>query len=549
LTGETESIVFVSVFDRLLSILIRSSALMVLGGWILSGLSQLAFPGYALLGLVLLGLIALETRRARNAGFRFNVHRRLFVWWKRKRVLPLLYVLVALLIFAGAIVYEPNNFDGLSYRVPKMIFWLNHHSWCWIDSPYIPVNFTFPNYEWLTVPLFLLTGGIHSEVVINLICFLLVPGLFFSLLRLFGVPPKVSYDWMWILPCGYGIALQAGSIGNDLIGLVSILAALHCARRFVMRADSGALVDAILAAAFCTGIKLTNLPLAGLAGIVLLKNPYQMWAFRRRLGVAALLGISISAVIPLALNYLHSGTALGTPADYSQATNPFAGMIGNGLILFVSAFEPPLLPGAGTISAAVQNCLGPRTLSWLTVHYEKFVLKFNELPQEESSSFGIGITLALLSCVVMAMTSRSQSQSSAGKPVLVRWQQLSWCVWILGTLAALLSRLGTGNAVPRNLLPWVPVIIAPVVAHFGKEAVARNRLWRCVATCACLSVLPALVLTPSRPLIPVPLILGAAEHLRLKPAAIDRLKTVYSVYQERADPYRHLREKLPKSLK
>jgi hypothetical protein len=140
------------VFDSIVSILIRLSALLVLSGWVLSSVSALSGRSYLFVAIIAFGIVAHEVRKSRFH-FRFRLHRRVALWWKHRRILPLLYMLVALLVTIGAIAYEPNNFDGLSYRFPKLIFWLNAHRWCWIDSPYVPVNYTLPNYEWLTMPL------------------------------------------------------------------------------------------------------------------------------------------------------------------------------------------------------------------------------------------------------------------------------------------------------------------------------------------------------------------------------------------------------------
>jgi len=591
------------VVDSIVSILIRLSTLMVVSGWTLSSVSALTPGSYLLVAVIGFGIIAYELRRPGRLRFRFRLHRRIALWWKRRRALPLLYVLVALLVTLGAIIYEPNNFDGLSYRVPKLIFWLHAHRWCWIDSPYVPVNSTLPNYEWLTMPLYLLTRGLHSQVVINLISFLLVPPLFFTLLRALGVSPRMAYDWMWLLPSGYGIALQAGGIGNDLLGLTAILAALYCAIRFTARSSPscrfplpglssevllrppkrfgrrgltkeeergrgegelpqtiisgpqtasprpGLLFDAILAAAFCTGIKLSNPPLVGLVAIVLLRDVRQLLLHRRILVGSVAVGLAISALIPLLLNRHYAGTIFGTPPNYAQVTNPAVGWLGNGLILLLSGIEPPLFPSAHHLTALLQKSLGPQVLAWISSHYEKFELKLNELPQEEASSLGLGITAALLVCFVLWLRHRGQSRSPNRTGLLKPWQFTAWWAWLLLSLLVVLAKLGTGQALPRNLLPWFPVLIAALLAVFGTESVVRSRVWKVVAVCAALSVLPALALSPSRPLIPPRLLFGFAERCGVKPSATERMKIVYDVYAQRADPYTELRNTIPVSVK
>ena len=150
----------------------------------------------------------------------------MFLWWKRRRLLPLIFLFTFLLIVCGSVLYEPNNFDGLTVRIPRVLYWMGQHHWYWIKTPFPELNYLLPNYEWLTVPIFLATGGFHAAVAINWISFLFLPSLFFTLLRAFGTPRRLAWDWMWIFPSGYLIAIQAGSISNDLPGLTAILAAL-----------------------------------------------------------------------------------------------------------------------------------------------------------------------------------------------------------------------------------------------------------------------------------------------------------------------------------
>ena len=47
--------------------------------------------------------------------------------------------------------------------------------------------------------------------LVNSICFVLLPGRVFSVLTRLGVPPKVAWYWMWLLPSGYCYLLQAAS--------------------------------------------------------------------------------------------------------------------------------------------------------------------------------------------------------------------------------------------------------------------------------------------------------------------------------------------------
>ena len=534
----------IPAFDSLLSVGIRLAGLAVVVGWGLSACGQLDLRGYLLAGIP--GAVAVVLLSCAGRPWRRGVcHcRRIVVWWKRPRLLPLLYIATFALVVLGSIIHEPNNFDGLSYRAAKVLFWLRAHHWEWIHSPYSPINHTLPNYEWLTVPMFLATGGFHTTVVINWIAYLLIPPLFFSLLRALGAGGRMACDWMWLFPSGYLITMLAGGIGNDLLGLTAILAALHCARRFAASGRGGYLLDALLAAGFCTGIKLSNLPLPAFVLIILLKDHRRLLTNRAALAGGIVFGLLASAVIPLLLNRAHSGSILGGGAEDIVAS-PIAGWVGNGLILCVAALAPPIFPGAGQVSALFEKGLDGGLASWLHAHYGKFTLKLSELPQEEGGGLGLGLTVGVILCLIWwARSRRTQAARPARCSPLLPWQWVAyWACLGLG-LAAITSKLGTGPAVPRNLLPWCPLVLGPVLAVLGRGKCASSRIWRVAAPLISLSVLPALLLTPSRPLVPPRLLISLAERAHLG-AVAERLRVVYEVYGQRADPFIAIRQAIP----
>src|SRR5207302_4764386 len=110
-------------------------------------------------------------------------------------------------------------------------------------------------------------------------------------------------------------------------------------------------------------------------------------------------------------------------------------------------------------------------------------------------------------------------------------------------------KLGTGPAFPRNLLPWAPLFLVPVLASIAREQTVRRRIWKILAPLASLSALPALFFTPSRPLVPPSILLEAAVRVGINPARVERLHVVYDVYGRRADPFAMFRDALPVDAK
>src|SRR5262245_18757295 len=93
------------------------------------------------------------------------------------------------------------------------------------------LNVRAVGWEWVTVPFLVFTKTDRLFFLINIISFLLLPGLIFSMLRRLGVKSRAAWHWMWLLPSGYCFLFQAGSIGNDLFGAVFALAAMDLALR------------------------------------------------------------------------------------------------------------------------------------------------------------------------------------------------------------------------------------------------------------------------------------------------------------------------------
>ncbi len=120
------------MFDRILSLLIRLAATAVGLGWLLSALNMLDAYGYLLIGVpAFLVVIVLSCRNVEVPTPVFSF-RRLHRWWKGRRVLPLIFLFICLLILCGSVLYEPNNFDGLTVRIPRVLYWITKHHWHWI---------------------------------------------------------------------------------------------------------------------------------------------------------------------------------------------------------------------------------------------------------------------------------------------------------------------------------------------------------------------------------------------------------------------------------
>lgn len=508
-------------------------------GWVLSLAGHLDFAGYACaLVMFLAGLVALS----RYPGIRW---RRALVGtkirWRFSRPLPLIFLVYALCAFIGGILYLPNNYDGLSYRVPRVLHWLSEHHWHWVSSANIRVNIAGTGFEWLMAPIFALFHSDRPLFLINALSFLALPGLSFGVLTRLGVHRKVALNWMWLLPTSYCLVLQAGGIGNDLLSTVFFLGALH----FTLKTkDSGSLWDLFLgtlSAALLTAVKTTNLPLLlpwFIAAVSVLKSV----RIRPGLGGVMLLVCLAASFFPIAcLNTRFAGHWGGDPADSCRVRihRPVYGIAGNAIQLLVGSFEPPLTPSGKKWTALADQQIRRGPGKTLVQEFPRFTIAWNEFPQEEAAGLGLGITMLLILSIANRFCSGSVSREW-GKIKVTTLICLSG--WI--SLLAYMCVLGS-EATARLLSAYYPILVTSALLLPGNADLIRRRWWKACALAAALSALPPVVLSPSRPLWP-------AEHvcqwllvkLGQKPA-IQRAATVYSVYRTRADGLAPLLRDLP----
>jgi hypothetical protein len=341
--------------------------------------------------------------------------------------------------------------------------------------------------------------------------------------------------------------MQAGGIGNDLTGGLFCLMAVH----FGLHARQSNRVEDVwlsgLAAALTTASKLSNLPL--LLPCLIAVWPALGLLRRRWLASMGAVGVGalISAAPTVALNQIHTGCWNGDPQDLTQIQikSPTAGLLGNSLLVIQQSFMPPVLPEAHKISSWL-NCHLP--VSWSHTLKGQFPRYYwshlNELPQEESSGLGLGVTLLLLTTVGTAVGQSSSGYRgrSIGPPALL----VGLGAWV--ALLFFMIKMGS-EACARILLPYYPLVVLPFLILPGQDRLARSRNWRVLAALLSLSVVPALVLSPSRPLWPA--MSGSewlAQHWPDRPW-VQRMATVYSCYAHRHDLLAPLRAALPAGVR
>jgi len=512
-------------------------------GWVLSVAGLLDFAGYGCACLVFLsGLVVLS--RSPGIHWRRAVVRTR-IRWRFAHPLPLIFVAYALCAWIGGILYLPNNYDGLSYRVPRVLHWLAEHHWHWVSTANLRVNIGGTGFEWLMAPIFALTNSDRPLFLINALSYLALPGLCFGVFTRLGVQRRVAWNWMWLLPTGYCFVLQAGGIGNDLISTVFFLGALN----FTLKAkDSGSVWDLFvgtLSASLLTSVKITNVPLLLpwlIAAIIAVKSVRS----RPILSGAMLLVCLAASFFPMALlNTRFTGNWGGDPREVYpvRVHRPVYGIVGNTIQLGVGCLEPPLNPSAKKWSAFAEQLIRQGPGKTLIQEFPKFSVAWNELAQEERSGVGLGITVLLALSIANRLCAGPLSRESQ-RIKLTTLICLSGWVCLIAYMSVMAS-----DATARLLSPYYPILVASVLLLRNNATLIRRRWWKASALIAAFLALPAILLSPSRPLWPAE---RACQWLLIKfheRPTIQRAATVYSVYRTRADGLAPLLRYVPANVK
>ncbi|MEI7435260.1 MAG: hypothetical protein WCL16_00465 [bacterium] len=511
----------------------------VLSGWLLSLLDGLSLSGYALACLPFFAWMIFN-RRGALTGLAREIcrHMRRFAQRGIRRPLPALFALTALATALGGILYAPNNYDFLTYRFARMLQWWDAGHWYWIHTVNMRQNTSGSGMEWTMMPLLLLARSSRLFSLLNVVAYLFMPGLVFSVLTQLGIQRRTSWFWMWIIPAGYCYAATAGGGGNDAFGAVLALAAMHFACRAVRDSSITAFWLGCLAAGLMTGVKASNLPLV--LPVMVAAAPAWKLIKAHCLKTSGVVCVALAvSIAPIAImNQAHTGDWSGDPCNHLKlkATATLPALIGNGLQLAAGCLAPPVFPLASAWNAHADKFLPIWIRKQLADGFPRFSLRIGELGNEEHVGLGCGVTILLLSSAIFAVARRPRS----------RPQTRRWAVLMAGA-AALFAycSLLVSESTARLLTPYYTLALACVLALPGCADVTRTRWWQKLAVLMSVMALAITMLTPSRPLWPAQSVTQACHSWAPGNRLFARIATVYSVYQARSDALAPARKLLP----
>jgi hypothetical protein len=506
-------------------------------GWLLSALGELNPAGYAV--ALLAGIAALWVWQKRNSE---NFPRR--ARWAKlrrrfRRPFPLAFLILAAMAFLGGAIYPPSNYDALAYRLPRVLHWLAENHWHWIHTIFQRVNTRGCGIEWVSAPVIALMKTDRPLFLINIISFLLLPGLMFSVFTRLGVRRHVAWHWMWLAPTGYGFLLQAGSLGNDLFAAPFALAAVDFALRAKTTKSARDFFASILAAALMTGAKASGLPLLLPWALAILPSARLGLRWPARTAAIGLIASAASFLPTAILNAHHCGDWTGTAADRPRMVRAPVFKIGvnSGLVL-IQSFVPPVFPLADQWNRMMDEKLPPHLIARLDRTMEGTQCRFHldQMQIEENGGLGFGLScLLLVSLVAVCLARSSNSVDYSPWLACVRWSPVI-------SFLVLLSQSDLYD-IPRVLTPYYGLLLAPLLACAGHERLMKLFWWRVAAFAVFLIAAGVLIVGPARPLFPVMTLLKHA------PNVPERVREVYSVYRARHDAFAPARDALPPNLK
>jgi hypothetical protein len=517
------------------------SAWCSLSGWGLSAVNQLSGLGHLAALPLLLAAIWFWLKKTASSPNNFSN----FAKWRRRlfRRLPLIYLTIAGLSLLAALVNpNPWSFDSMTYRLPRVLYWWSAHHWYWIGTLDHRLDFSSAGFEWQMLPLLELTHSSRFLFLLNWIPFLLLPWLVFLAFRALGVNGRSARRWMWLLPSGYCIALQCSGLQNDGYSVNYLLAAIAFAVSTFHSRRAAGLWFAMLATALLTGAKVSNLPLLLPLGVLLLpllvRVPWLNW----RLPVVLIAAIFCSFLPLTFLAWQNTGDWAGDPTDQWNVKTHGAtgGLAANVILLARDATQPPLLPGSQRVNAALEKFNQSAFADWLRQSHGEFSrVRYGEMAYEGPAGpgFGLAFYVALLIAGIWFVKTTATEASGSSASLALPVRLAPWLAWL--AYAVYLVKLGSDHS-PRIAAPFYPLLLVTLLRCPRVAALERKKISGVLAGLAAATVIPIIILTPARPLIPVSAIAGISHS-----TAINKIAEEYHFWDSLRDDLAPLREKLP----
>ena len=495
---------------------------LVVTGWLMSIFLNLKYQWLvAMLGLCLAGWL---TRRQGGSLQRLWVGlAEPLAWWP--------FGLLILMIVAAGLMYPPTMLDSLTYRLPRIVGWMEQGHISFFQGAEDRMNFMPHCWELCVLPLIQLAGD-HLVWLWSFLSWILLC--------------LVTYDWaiesradkaqaraMALIAATTTYAvLQAESSANDMFATILMLLALRFAREFDRSGNGREINWALVSFGLAAGTK-PQLAAFGLPLLIwFLASPTRPWrAFCWRWMPLMMPVWLLCSPIPSFVMNLHSyGTFAGPGQDFSVTSKgPLWNWTAGAAMIIWQSSQPPVSP-AGLLNTQLDEWTQK---SGIVKSVPRFSLRVPVVAMVDSAALGLIGSVLFVIGAWLALRRRVVTWRS--------WQCAALTAGMVSLLIAL-SRIiaGSSGRIFAGFLYW-----ALPLAVVGWNQLSARQLKFATGLSLC-SAIMALVLTPSCPLWPAKWF-----HAKLKAhdpnGRMIQFMEPYFLFPERAYTARELVEAIPQT--
>lgn len=448
---------------------------------------------------------------------------------KPLKYLPFLLI-SSFIIIAGSI-YNPNQLDALSYRLPRIYMWLQEGGIYFIPTADQRMNYMPVFWELNSLPFFGLFGD-RGFWILNFLAWVSL-WLILSDFADYCVE-EVSYRSriaIIFLLSAFAV-LQAPSTMNDLLATTLLLLSAAFIVRFEAQKNRWDIVCSGLAFAACTGTKphfiLLGLPWV-LWFILSRAKPWKVFPWRV-LPLLVPVIFLVSAIPTLVSNQIHFGSVKG---ELTGDTLNYGSIFNNNIIGTFSflwgAVQPPLNPLAGMWNSFSEKFLD---LGGLLGSSRHFFPQVREVITVDAASFGFILFCAFFTGIYLSFKKNFHGKNIFTYSILAA--AFSFIVAIFNVVPGTISRSFFG-------LGALAFPLAMAGLSNLQTRIQKIFLWLSVVTAIIL-----VVLTPAHPLWPVTTISNLFRKNHLEKIS-KLLEGRYLIFTDRYNVGEDLLKKLPRN--
>lgn len=213
--------------------------------------------------------------------------------------------LILLTTLFTAIVYPPNNYDSMTYHLPRILHWISNNSVSFYPTEITRQNYLMPLAEFAIMHLQILTGGDLYANLVQWVSFLVLICLGAVVAEELGLDKKLQLITAIIIATLPMAILQASSTQNDLVVSVFVMSF----GLFMLRLRANFNVENLLFAALSLGLALLTKGTAYIycAALGLSLAVPLLWTRRRQFSqfLKAVVALTLVVIVALTLNTGH----------------------------------------------------------------------------------------------------------------------------------------------------------------------------------------------------------------------------------------------------